>query len=98
MHVGDARFRVVVLDQVGNRVHEMGLAETDAAVEKQRVIGPAGILRDLQRGRLGELIALAFDESPEAEIRIEARTDDQTFGAPRGDTERDRGTAQRYAA
>ena len=66
-----------------DRVHQVRLAETDAAVEKQRVVGVAGILRDLERGRLGELIALAFDEALEREIRIDARADHEPFSTPR---------------
>jgi hypothetical protein len=53
-------------------MHQVGLAEADAAVDEQRVVGLAGISRDLHRGRLGELIALALDEGVEGEVRIDA--------------------------
>ena len=71
VHVGDARFAVTLLDQVADGVHEVGLAEADAAVDEQRVIGAAGIVGDLQGGGLGEVVALALDESVEGEVRIE---------------------------
>ena len=71
MHVGDARVRIALADQVADRVHQVGLAEADAAVDEQRVVGGAGIFRDLQRRGLGEVIALAFDETVEGEIGVE---------------------------
>ena len=69
VQVGDARARVALADQVADRVHQVRLAEADAAVDEQRVVGRAGILRDLVRRGLGEVVALALDEAGEAEIR-----------------------------
>ena len=56
------------LDEVRDGVHQVRLAQADAAVEEQRVVGAAGILRHLQRRGLGELVALALDEAVEGEI------------------------------
>ena len=81
VHVGDARLRVALLDQVRDGVHQMGLAQPDAAVQEQRVVGAAGIFRDLERGGLGELVALALDEGGEGEVGIEPRADHQPLGA-----------------
>ena len=81
VHVGDARLGIALLHQVRDGVHEMGLAQPDAAVQEQRVVGAAGIFRDLERGRLGELVALALDEGGEAEVGIEPRADHQPLGA-----------------
>ena len=60
-------------DQVADRVHQVRLAETDAAVDEQRVVRAAGILRDLKRRRARELVALAFDEALERESLVEPR-------------------------
>ena len=81
MHVGDARLRIAFLDEVRDRVHEVGLAQADAAVEEQRVVGAPGIFCHLERGGLGELVALALDEGGEGEVGIEPRADHQAFGA-----------------
>ncbi len=81
VHVGDARLRIALLHQVRDGVHQVGLAQTDAAVDEQRVVGAAGILGDLVRGRLGELVALALDEVREGEVGIEPRADHQPLGA-----------------
>ena len=67
---------------VRHRVHQVRLAETDAAVDEQRVVGPAGIVRDLNRRGLGELIALALDEAVEGEIGVEPRPDHEAVRAP----------------
>ncbi len=71
VHVGQARLGVVFLDLVGHRVHEVRLAETHSAVNEQRVVGSAGITGDLNRRRLGELIALSLDETVECKARID---------------------------
>ena len=83
MNVRDARLAVPRLDEMRDRVHQVCLAESHATIEEQRVIGAARILRDLQGGRFRELIALALDEGGEAEIRIQARADDQAIGPAR---------------
>ena len=64
-----ARRQLRSLSLLRHRVHQVRLAQTDAAVDEQRVIGLAGIAGDLNRGRLGELVALALDEAVEGEIR-----------------------------
>ena len=47
---------VAVDDQVADSMHQVGLAETDPAVDEQGVIGLARIFRDLQRGGAGQLV------------------------------------------
>ena len=81
VHVGDACFRIALLDEVRDRVHQMRLAQADAAIEEQRVVGAAGVLGDLARRGLGELIALALDEGGEGKFAIEAGADHQAVGA-----------------
>ena len=75
VYVGHARFLVAFGDEVADRVHEVRFAEADAAVDEQRVVGAARIARDLQRRRLGKVVALAFDEAVEGEIVIERHAD-----------------------
>ena len=58
-------------DDVADRVHQMGFAQADAAVDEQRVVSAARILRDLIGRRARQLVALAFDEIGEGEIRIQ---------------------------
>ena len=55
-------------------MHQMGLAEPDAAIEEQRVeAAPAARLGDALRRGMGELVRLADDEILEGEARIERR-------------------------
>jgi hypothetical protein len=56
-------------------VHQVRLAETDPAVDEQRVVCTTRILADLDRCGARELIALAFDEAHECEIRVEPAAD-----------------------
>src|SRR5690349_3171695 len=71
MHIGDFRRRVAREDVVADRVHQVRLTETDAAVDEQRVVSAAGVLRDLECGGPRELIALALDEAVERERDVE---------------------------
>jgi hypothetical protein len=83
-HVADESFAVDVGDpsvgtsqteHVANGVHEVRLAKADATIDEQRVIGAAGIFRDLDGGGAGELVALALDERVEGEFRVDAAAD-----------------------
>jgi hypothetical protein len=56
-------------------VHQVGFAETHAAVDEQRVVRATGVLRDLESGRARELVALAFDEAVERERDVEPAAD-----------------------
>jgi hypothetical protein len=47
---------------VADRVHQMGLAESHAAVDEQRVIGPRWRLRDGAACRVGKLVRRPDDE------------------------------------
>src|SRR5580693_1097676 len=83
MHVRDACLTIAFLDEVRNRVHEMRLTETDTAVKKQRVIGTARILGNLEGRGLSELVALAFDETREVRIRVQPCAYNEPFGSAR---------------
>ena len=57
---------------VADGVHQVRLAETDAAVDEQRVVGATRILGDLHGRGARELVALALDEAREREVGVEA--------------------------
>jgi hypothetical protein len=77
MHIGHARTRVLLEDAIADRVHQMSLAEPYAAIQEKRVVGTARILGHLEGPRARQLVALAFDEAVEREIRVEACTGDE---------------------
>jgi hypothetical protein len=70
-------------DAVADGVHEVGLAESDAAVQEQGVVGAARVLGHLEGAGARKLIALALDETLEGEIRIEPRASEK-LAARRG--------------
>ena len=72
------RLGIVLLHLPGDRVHQVGLAEADAAIEEQRVERHRSAVGHAPRRGMGELVRLADDEILEGEARIERRP------APRG--------------
>ncbi len=54
-------------------VQQMGLAQTDAAIKKKRIVGFARRLRDRQRGGMGEIVVVADDERVERVFGIETQ-------------------------
>ena len=67
--------RVLAADLPGDRVHQVGLAEPDAAVEEQRVERRRGELGDALGGGERELVGLADDEVLEGAARVERGAD-----------------------
>ena len=70
--------RGVHADMPGDGMHQMGLAEADAAIEEERVerhgMNRAGAgLGDPPGGRMRQLVGLADDEVLEGETRVERR-------------------------
>ncbi len=63
---------LVLLDKVANRLHEVGLAQSDAAMQEKGIVGPGRGLRDGQRGSMGEPVVLADDERGKSVPGIEA--------------------------
>src|SRR5690606_18726960 len=59
-------------DRIADGMHQVRLAETDAAVDEQRIVRGAGVLPDLHGGRTGKLVALALDEAVERERGVQA--------------------------
>ena len=60
--VDDALAREAGDDLVADGVHQVGLAEADAAVQEERVVGVARALGDRQAGRMGQPVGRADDE------------------------------------
>ena len=75
--VDDAGVGVGLPHLPGDRLHEVGLAEADAAVEEQRVEGDRAALGhalgDAARGGVGELVRLADDEVVEGAAPVDRR-------------------------
>ena len=57
---------------LADRVHQVRLAESHAAVEEQRVVGAGGRLGDRDRGGVRELVRRADDERRERVARVQA--------------------------
>ncbi len=66
-----ARVGVAAQDLVRDRVHQVRLAETDAAVEEERVVGAGGRFGHGARRGVGELVGGADDEGLEGEARVQ---------------------------
>src|SRR5260370_24221836 len=58
---------------VADRGGEMGFAQSDAAINEKRIVFLAGLIRDRQRCRMGELVARAYDKFGEGVSRIQIR-------------------------
>ena len=73
--VDDPLARLALLDMQGNGMHQMRLAQADAAVEEKRVEGNALSLRHPACRGIGQLVRLADNEIVECEAWIERRGD-----------------------
>ena len=72
-YIADGLFRLALLDLVPDRLHQVGLAHADAAVEEERIVSLGGMLADGAGRGVGKLIAGAGDEIVESVLRIELR-------------------------
>src|SRR3546814_4399090 len=74
--VDDATARVALADMPRDRMHQMGLAEPYAPVQKERIERHASGLGSPAARRMGELVRLAGDEIVEREalVRSEEHT------------------------
>ena len=71
--VGELQVAIVPQHVMTDRVHQVRLAETDAAVDEQRVVGSRRCFGDRATGRVRELIRGSDDEGVEGVARIESR-------------------------
>ena len=69
--VDDALARELGDHLVADGVHQVGLAEADAAVQEERVVGVARALRDRQARRVGQAVGRPDDEVGERVARVE---------------------------
>jgi len=65
--------RLAGLQFMRDRMHQMGLAQPDAAIKEQGIEGDRAALGHPARGGMGQLIGLADDEAGKGEARIERR-------------------------
>ena len=71
--VTDACLRPPVGDLVADGLHEVRLAQADAAIDEQRVVRDTGVFRDLDRCSARKLVGLAGDEAVERKTAVQAR-------------------------
>ena len=69
--VGQLQIAIVLQHVLPDRVHQVGLAETDAAVDEQRVVGARRRFGDGAAGGVRELIRRSDDEGVEGVAGIE---------------------------
>jgi hypothetical protein len=69
--VQHARVGLAAQHLLSDRVHQVRLAEADAAVQEERVVGARRRLGDRARGRVRELVRGAHDERIEGEARAQ---------------------------
>ncbi len=69
--IDDGAVGLTQLDLMADRLHEVGLAHTHAAIEEERIVGLAGSGGDGQSGGMGKLVSAADDEAAEGVARIE---------------------------
>ena len=80
----------------GHGMHQVGLAEPDAAVQKERVEGNGRRIGDATRSGVGQLVRLADDEVLEREAGIERRAELVESAARRRRARRRAGTCGRF--
>jgi hypothetical protein len=71
MNVADDLFRVLRHDGIADGVDQVSLAEAGAAIDEQRVVGTARVVRHLHGGGPGQVVGLADDQVVEGEGRKE---------------------------
>ena len=64
---------VFLVDVIADGLQEVGLAQSDTAVDQAGVVGSARVLGDRDRGVEGKRVAVALDEAGEPVLRVELR-------------------------
>ena len=82
--VKDAQLGLAGNHLVRDGMHQVGLAQTDAAIKEQRVKRHRAAFGHSPRGGMGQFVRLAHDEGVEGEARIERRTRQVGLVAARG--------------
>src|SRR3989304_4652944 len=81
--VEPARRGPALEDDVADGVHEVGLAEPDAAVDEQWVVDVPGVLGHRETGGVSQLVRRPDDEVLEREARVEPRLERREHGPSR---------------
>ncbi|MND98340.1 hypothetical protein D3C80_906880 [compost metagenome] len=71
MQVDHLGIRVLLQQVVAHRMHQVGLAEADAAIQEQRVVAVLGVVGHLPGGGARQLVRLALDEVLEGEGAVQ---------------------------
>ncbi|MCY1496719.1 hypothetical protein D9M68_306600 [compost metagenome] len=71
MQVDHLGIRILLQQMVTHSVHQVGLAEADAAIEEQRVVAVLRIVGHLPGGCASQLVGLALDEVLEGEGTVQ---------------------------
>ena len=71
--VHDPRGGIVSLDRMSDGVHEVGFAQTHAAVQEQRVVCRGGVLRNRERRRVRKVVGAADHEGFKRILRVERK-------------------------
>src|SRR3989338_8631910 len=69
-----AQMRLASLQFMGNRVHQVGFAKADSAIQKQRVEGDRPALGHAARGGMGQFVRLAYNKTVKGKAGIKAGT------------------------
>jgi hypothetical protein len=73
MKISDARAFPVAVNVLADGMKQMRLAQADAAVKEERVIGFAGCLGDGERGGVGKVIVIANNKGFERVLGIKTK-------------------------
>ena len=72
IHVAHPQIRVQILGVMANRVQQVGLTQTRTAVDEQRVIDNAGLLRHRESARVRKAVGLTNHEGVEGIVRVQS--------------------------
>jgi len=71
MQVHHLRIRILLQQVIAHRMHQVGLAQADATIEKQRVVAVLGVVSDLPGSRTSQLVGFTLDEILEGERTVQ---------------------------
>ena len=72
IHVAHPQIRVQILGVVADRVQQVGLTQTRTAVDEQRVVDNAGLLRHRESARVRKAVGLTNHEGVEGVVRVQS--------------------------
>ena len=72
IHVAHPQIRVQILGVVADRVQQVGLTQARTAVDEQRVVDNAGLLRHRKSARVCKAVGLTNHEGVESVVRVQS--------------------------